>query len=275
MKGMKIQSWSILTGAILFLLSAGCFVIENQYTGLPPGPWRAILKLDPAPVIPNPRGEPLPEKVNLTFDEVTQGELPFNFEVIYENEQDFYMEIINGNQRIRVDEIRIGLDRQTAKDTITIAFPDSYIQGIFQENVLEGEWVVTNRENYSIPFVAYHGQDHRFTNLRKAAVLDISGRWEATFEIGSDNSYLAVAVFRQEGNHITGTFLTEKGDYQNLEGTVQRDKVYLSTFDGANAFLIEAKIREDSTLIGSFRSGIHYKALWEARRNPNAKLSSQ
>ena len=275
---MKIHSWFILTGAILLLLStAGCFVIDNQFTGLPPGPWRAVLKLDPVPVIPNPRGEPLPEKVNLTFDEVTQGELPFNFEVVYENEDRFHIEIVNGDQRIRVEDITIGLDRQTAKDTVTISFPnaDSYIKGIFEENVLEGEWVVANRENYAVPFVAYHGQAHRFTNLRKEPVQDISGKWEATFEIEEERPYAAVAIFEQTGNLVTGTFLTEKGDYRYLEGTIQSDKIYLSTFNGADAFLFEAKIREDNSMIGSFRSGKHYKTLWEARRNPNAGLQDQ
>lgn len=275
---MKIHSWSILTGTILLFFASGCFVIENQFTGLPPGPWRAILKLDPVPVIPNPRGEPLPEKVNLTFDEVAQGELPFNFELIYENDKTFYIEIINGAQRIRIDDITIGLDRQTAKDTVIIALPgpdSSYIRGIFEENVLEGEWVLTSRENYAIPFVAYHGQNHRFTNLRKDPVMDISGRWELFMEIENDAPSPAVGEFKQEGNHITAAFLTKEGNYRHLQGTVQHDKVYLSMFDGENAILVEAKIMEDGSLIGSFRSGKHYKTLWEGRPNPDAERNIQ
>lgn len=263
--------WSL---SALALLAGGCLVIENQFSGLPPGPWRAVLKLDPVPVTPNPRGEPLPEKVNLQFEEVTQGELPFNFEVVYDREDRFHLELINGEERIRIDDITIGLDRQTAKDTVVIDFPvfDSYIRAIFEQNVMEGEWIVRNRENYAIPFVAHHGQRHRFTTLRKEPVMDLSGRWEVTFEIDTDSPYPAVAEFEQEGNYLTGTFLTETGDYRYLEGTVQADKLYLSTFDGAHAYLFEAKISPDSQLIGSFRSGIHYQTLWEARPNPSARL---
>jgi len=266
--------WLVVSLLALSLGVVGCLVIDNQFSGLPPGPWRAVLELDPVPVTPNPRGEPLPEKVNLKFDEVTQGELPFNFEVVYDTEDRFHIELINGEERIRVDDITIGLDRQTAKDTIVIDFPvfDSYIRAIFEQNVMEGEWVVRNRENYVIPFVARHGQAHRFTTLRKEPLMDLSGRWEVRFGLDTDEPYPAVALFQQDGNHLTGTFLTETGDYRYLEGTVQADKLYLSTFDGSHAFLFEAKIGPDSSLVGSFRSGTHYQTIWEARPNPDAAL---
>ncbi len=262
-------------GFLAVMLCAGCLVIENRFEGLPPGVWRAELKLDPVLITPNPRGEPLPEKVNLTFEEVTEGVLPFNFEVVYDDAETFHIEIINGEERQRVDDIQFGLDRQTAKDTVIINFPvyDSYIKAIFEEKVMEGEWVVNYRENYSIPFVAYHGKDYRFTTLRKEPVMDISGRWEVQFEVETEKPFPAIGEFRQDGNHLTGTFLTETGDYRYLEGSVQENKVYLSTFDGSHAYLFEAKINPDSTMIGSFRSGKHYQTLWEARPAPNATLS--
>lgn len=271
----KLWLYVTVLGFIAFSFSQ-CIVIENPYTGLAPGTWRAILKLDPSPVAPNPKGEPLPEKVGLKFEEVTGGELPFTFEVIYTSENDFYIEIINGTERIKLDDITIGRDRATAKDTIVINFPvfGSYIRGIYENNVLEGEWVDTNRDNYSIPFVARHGQGHRFTTLKKTPWMDISGKWETYFEIDTEEPFKAVGEFQQEGNYLAGTFRTETGDYRFLQGTVQDDKVYLSCFDGAHAFLFEAKIEEDSTLIGSFRSGKHYQTLWEAKRNPAFELTN-
>ena len=260
---------------ILSFSISGCFVVPNQFTGLAPGPWRAVLKLELNPVTPNPKGEPLPEKLNMEFEEVASGELPFVFEVVYDSPEQFHLEIINGDERIRADHIAIGRNRATAKDTIFIDFPvyDSYIQAIYEENIMEGQWVVRNRENYSIPFVAKHGQDHRFTQLKKEPILDLSGKWETTFEIDTDAPYKAIGEFQQDGNHLKGTFLTETGDYRFLEGTVQENKLYLSVFDGAHAFLFEAKIRPDSTLIGSFRSGKHYKCIWEARRNDDFELT--
>lgn len=271
---MKIAQIFVFVSIVLGLNSC-FFSAENPYTGLPPGKWRAVLKLVNNPINPNPRGEPLPDKVNLKFEEVTDGELPFIFEVKYVTKDSFYIEIINGDERIVVDDIKIGRDKSQAKDTILINLPvfDSYIRGFFLENAIDGEWVVRSKENYRIPFIARHGRDYRFTNLRKAPAMDVSGRWDVTFEIGTEDEYKGVGEFKQEGNHLNGTFLTETGDYRYLEGTVQANKIYLSCFDGSHAFLFEGKINpKDSTMIGSFRSGNAYQTSWEAKFNPNAKL---
>ena len=76
----------------------------------------------------------------------------------------------------------------------------------------------------------------------------------------------------KDGNKLTGTFRTDTGDYRFLEGSVQANKMYLSVFDGSHAFLFEAKLMEDSALIGSFRSGNHYKTLWEAERDATFRI---
>ena len=262
---------------LLCLFLSGCIVVPDQYSGLPPGPWRAVLKLDSRPVMPNPDGKPLPDKVNLQFEEVTAGELPFTFEVIYDSEDEYHIEIINGSERIKLDQISLGRTPSRARDTVRIDFPvfDTYVIAFYEENVIEGQWISPNRgSDYTIPFVARHGRDHRFTTLRKEPMMDISGKWEVQFEVETENPYKAVGEFVQEGNYLTGTFLTETGDYRYLEGTVQADKVYLSTFDGSHAFLFEAKILPDSTMIGSFQSGTHYRTTWEAKRNPDATLIS-
>ncbi len=269
------NAWIAGVLALLLFSAVGCFTFPNKYTKLPPGPYRAVLKLTDKPVSPNPKGEPLPEKMNLQFEEVSRGELPFNMEVTYVTEDSFYIEIINGEERILLDDITFGRDKSMTKDTVVIEFPvfDSYINAIYEEKVIEGEWVLRNKENYRIPFVAYHGQEYRFTTLKKVPITDISGRWAVQFGIDTDEPYPAIGEFKQEDNHLTGTFLTETGDYRFLEGTLQADKLYLSTFDGAHAYLFEGKVQEDGTLIGSFRSGTHYKTLWEAQKNEKAVLT--
>lgn len=133
---------------------------------------------------------------------------------------------------------------------------------------------MNDKENYSIPFVAFHGKGYRFTELRKPPFMDITGIWEAKFEVTEPTPYSAVGEFQQQGNYLTGTFRTETGDYRFLEGTVQADKIYLSCFEGAHAFLFEGKVLPDSSLVGTFRSGKSYKTIWEAKRNPNFELSN-
>jgi thiol-disulfide isomerase/thioredoxin len=271
-----LRVFSALLGLSFVLQS--CLVPENPpYSALPPGPWRATLSLVDNTVTPNPKGKPLPEKLNLKFEEVLGGELPFIFEVKYVNKDSFYLEIINGEERIVVDNIKMARDKSQAKDTIYIDFPvfDSYITGYFLENMIAGEWVVRNKLNYRIPFVARHGKDYRFTTLRKTPVMDVSGRWDATFDLNFDETFRGVGEFVQKGNHLSGTFLTETGDYRYLEGTIQANKFYLSCFDGSHAFLFEGKVDpQTKKMIGSFRSGNHYQSIWEAKFNPRAKLPS-
>ena len=269
MKKITFLIYILLTS---FLFNS-CITIDTEFQGLPPGKWRAVLKLDNRPKVVNKKAQPLPELMGLKFDEVTDGELPFNFEVIHDTETEFHIEIINGEERIRVDDIILGLDRSTAKDTVVINFPlyETYIKAIFEGRIMEGVWVDPSRGNYQIPFVAFHGEDHRFSTLKKDPIMDISGKWEVSF-LEKDDPYPAIGEFKQDGNKVTGTFLTETGDYRYLDGEIQGDKVYLSVFDGAHAFLYEAKIM-DGKMIGSFRSGKHYKVIWEATKNENVTLT--
>ena len=268
-----------LAMAILFSTQS-CLVVDNPYTAMAPGTWRAVLQIDPSYISPNKKGEPLPEKLNLKFEEVTKGQLPFNFEVIYaeEGSDRFVIDLINGEERIRIpeDQIYFGRDLQTAKDTIRITFPlyESYISGLYEEDTFEGKYVVTTRENYEIPFIAKHGEGHRFTQLKKEPSMDISGSWAVQFGLDTDDPYPGIGEFKQDGNALTGTFRTETGDYRYLEGSIQANKIYLSVFDGSHAFLFEGKILPDSTIIGSFRSGKHYQTTWEAKRSADLSLTS-
>ena len=263
---------------VILFTGKSCVVVESQFSALPPGIWRAVLRIEPQSISPNPKGKPLPDKVNMTYEDVTPGELPFNFEVIYDTDTSFHIEIINGDERIVVpkEDISFGRTKERAQDTLRIEFPmfDSYITAAFGGNVIEGNWVVRNRENYSIPFIAKQGKPYRFTPLKKQPAADLTGRWEATFGLEEKDPYPAVAEFRQNGNNLTGTILTETGDYRYLEGTVQDNKFWLSVFDGSHAFLFEGKIQENGKLTGAFYSGKHYRTTWEAQRNEKATLAN-
>jgi len=136
---------------------------------------------------------------------------------------------------------------------------------------MKGKWHVNYKNNYEIPFIAEYGRDFRFSNLKKEPKINLTGKWEVMFSL-EDDPYPAIGEFVQKGNRLTGTFLTETGDYRFLEGTVQGQKIYLSCFDGSHAFLFEGKILEDESLIGTFRSGSHYKTTWSGKRNPNANV---
>jgi thiol-disulfide isomerase/thioredoxin len=269
----------LLSLAFLYILVLeGCFVMENKFIGLPPGSWRAVLYLNPETHSDSEKDIPPFTIPKYELEDVVQSELPFNFEVIYENDTTFYIEIINGEERIKVEssDINFGRNKARARDTIRINFPvyDSYFVGSFAGNTIEGSWIVLNRENYSIPFVATQGKNYRFTSTKKPPAYDLTGNWQVTFGIDKEKQEPAIGEFKQTGNRLTGTFLTEIGDYRYLEGTVLGDHAWLSCFDGAHAFLFEMKIQNDGKLLGAFYSGKHEKSLWEATRQENARLTN-
>lgn len=277
---MKNTITRYLLFGLILTLTLGFFkqcVIPNQFNVIAPGPWRAVLLLNGKKANPmRTKREFIKVDDELAYEEVTAGELPFTFNVVYTSADSFYLEVTNGDEVLIVDDISYGHDKVKGEDTIRIEFPiyNSYIKAVFEDKVIEGNWFDRNRKNYSVPFVAKQGQNHRFTNLRKAPIMDVSGKWEVQFGIDTDEPYGAIGEFKQEGNYLTGTFLTETGDYRYLAGTVQNNKMYLSTFDGSHAFLFEAKILDDKSLIGTFQSGKHYKTNWKATKNDNAKLGS-
>jgi thiol-disulfide isomerase/thioredoxin len=256
---------------LVFLLSfsffSSCVEPNQTFHSIPPGIWRGVLLLDRTPIMKYGDDRDIVKK----FD--VESELPFNFEVIYDNDSTFHIVIHNDTERIKVTDIKFGRDKSTAKDTVIINFPiyDTYIKAIYEDGVMEGDWIVNYKENYRIPFKAVHGISDRFENLGTKED-KLSGKWESTFEIDTKDEYKAIGDFVQKGDIVTGTFLTETGDYRFLEGKLIKNKFYLSTFDGAHAFLFLGKIMDDGTLSGTFRSGSQYTTNWEAKRNDTFKL---
>ncbi len=254
---------------VLAILLSGCLEFDHPYKVLAPGIWRGQLQLIPKVTIKERRDAALS-----TEPELSEGKLPFVFEVFNPTSDSIYIEIINGDERIPVKDIQYGRNPETARDTIRINFPiyDTYLTADIDGNKMDGFWTVKSRKNYKIPFSARYGKNYRFTTLKKKPVMDISGLWPALFDEGEDQ-YSAIGAFQQKGNHLSGTFMTETGDYRFLEGTVQDDKMYLSAFDGSHAFLFEGKINPaDSTITGGFRSGKHYQTSWTAKMNNHAGL---
>ncbi|MDZ4709886.1 MAG: TlpA disulfide reductase family protein [Saprospiraceae bacterium] len=261
---------------LVLVVFAGCIRPKNAYTSLAPGLWRGALHLSTIPTLS------LKDEIERYEQEGTkpvydpEDELPFFFQVTYpEGSNNPYVEIINGTERIRIDEVYWGRNRNTAEDTIFIDFVlfDSHIRGIIREGIIEGEWVVRNKPNYKIPFSAHFGKKDKFQVVPGTPVKDLTGQWDCTFDLNLAKTSKAIAEFRQEGSLLQGTFRTPTGDYRYLDGTITGNKFYLSTFDGSHAYLFFGKVEGDS-LLGSFKSGNHFLSLWSGYKNPVAELPS-
>ncbi|MDQ3017224.1 MAG: TlpA family protein disulfide reductase [Bacteroidota bacterium] len=245
---------------LLLFSGLSCLKFGEPFSGLPPGMWRGVLYLT--------------DDLD-GFDEKSKGELPFNFEVVYTTPDSFHLIIHNGAERIRLDDIKMGIDRRTSHDTLWVEFPiyDSYLRVKYEEDAIEGFWVARNRKDYQVKFKALHGQMHRFFQTPEAPAVNLTGRWECHFEIDTEKPSTSIGDFVQEGNKLTGTFMSPTGDDRFLEGQVSGNRMFLSVFDGSHAYLYEAKILPDGSLTGIYRSGSHYKTYWEAIRSDTIELN--
>ncbi|HUH33245.1 MAG TPA: TlpA disulfide reductase family protein [Daejeonella sp.] len=205
-----------------------------------------------------------------TLKTAVGAEIPFNFEVVDSADQKLIY-IINGAERFKVNEITL------TDDSVLIQMPlfDSEIHAAIKGKNLSGRWVKHLADsNVTMSFQASPDASWRFFNTQVDTKLDVNGRWSTTF-LGKDkkDTTLAIGEFKQNGTKLSGTFLTTTGDYRFLEGTVSNDKLYLSCFDGSNAYLFTGKIINDSTIVdGTFYSGLSSVESWSARKDDQAIL---
>ncbi len=248
---MKHHFLNTPTSLFLFLATAfalalsGCGSNENSKHMIQTGMWRVALQ--------------------------AQGqEIPFLMEA-QEKDGKTVLYLINGEERILLDDI------QPQGDSVKIKLHifDADLIAKVNERNMQGRFVKNDTQaRYSVPFTAEHGNQNRFKASPAPAAYDFGGKWEVVFTDKEGNSYDAIGVFEQNNNAVTGTFLTETGDYRYLDGQAEDKTLRLSTFDGNHAYLFTAKPSGDSTLQGEFYSGMSGYESWTAKRNANAKLAS-
>jgi peroxiredoxin len=200
-------------------------------------------------------------KVNDSLD------LPFNFEVTSSNT----LNIFNADEIISIADITY------KNDSVRINMPtfEGYIIAKLSNNTNLKGFFINESLNRVVPFSTKGHLNTRFDVDSEIPKNEISGNWETVFSPESEaDTYMAKGIFNQIGNKVTGTFRTTTGDYRYLEGVVDGNKLKLSTFDGAHAFLFTATVT-DSTMVGQFYSGNHWQEPFVAKRNVTFELPNE
>jgi len=198
------------------------------------------------------------------------AEIPFNFE-LSDSASVFYIDILNGDNRLRVDEI------EQRDDSVFIKLPffDSEFKGVIVDDKIEGIWIkhLADRD-VAMTFYALHNVNWRIKEKTEKPLYNIEGKWETTFvNLETKDSSLAIGIFKQKGSKITGTFITKTGDYRFLEGVLDGENLTLSAFDGGFALLFTAKVNKDSTLTdGKYYSGFSGLRSFTAKKNADVQL---
>jgi thiol-disulfide isomerase/thioredoxin len=178
-------------------------------------------------------------------------------------------------------EEEIQLEKPVFKnDSIYLKFPyfnSELVFKVISKNQLKGYWVNYNKSaDYKIPCTSFKSDEALFSQSRNVnTAFNAQGKWQVEFEPNTNSSYPAVGLFTQTEatNQITGTFLTETGDYRFLAGNCTTDSLFLSCFDGSHAFLFKAALVAEK-LSGTFNSGKHWKSEWIASKNEQFELTS-
>ncbi|MBX3164791.1 MAG: TlpA family protein disulfide reductase [Bacteroidetes bacterium] len=206
----------------------------------------------------------------LFINETTK--LPFNFDVKYEKKKPRII-IRNADEKIVVDEITI------KGDSVNFKMPvfDTEFRTKLIGDTLQGVWINHYRTSNNIMrFKAVFGESRRFLFSSAQSNPVFEGKWETIFSPNTNDSSKAIAVFhhQEQTDFVTGTFLTETGDYRYLEGMKHENKLYLSCFDGSHAYLFVVEYQNGELVNGKFYSGIHWQENWTAKRNDNFKLAN-
>ncbi|MDC0460510.1 TlpA family protein disulfide reductase [Crocinitomicaceae bacterium] len=192
--------------------------------------------------------------------------LPFFLEELSDDHSSSY-HIVNGPEKI-------DLTMKQKGDSLQLSFleMDSYLMiSLDSLNNFRGYW----QNNIKSQRIALHGISGRFPRFHSSSgskPLRIAEKYRVTFSL-TDDPWPAIGLFEQAGQNVSGTFLTETGDFRFLSGNVYGNEFYVSCFDGSHAFLFTAKINGEA-LIGRFYSGTSYQTDWEGIADKNARLRS-
>jgi thiol-disulfide isomerase/thioredoxin len=200
---------------------------------------------------------------------LTDQEIPFVFEVKGTNTDSTIVYLINGAERFPLKNITYSNDSVT----IPIDLYDAVLTGKMEGNTINGRFkkLTTAKPDEGIPFKATFGNAPRFAASTEAPTVSLSGTWDITF-INADQNEQTVGTFEQSGNLLTGSILTNGGDYRYLEGAVQGNKFQLSAFSGNSPYLAKGEFSSDSTFTGEFATAKHSTKI-EGKRNPKAALA--
>lgn len=192
--------------------------------------------------------------------------MPFRF---YYHSKNNLLEIHNSSEIVTLDFHKM------EGDTAIYSFPTyhTYVS-IYKKSCgkVAGAFIHKDRKTKGkINFQAtFSGQKKKFK--ASSTPHNVSGKWQVSFDAYQKGEYPAIGVFEQEKNgRLTGTFMTETGDYRFLEGRMDGDKFFLSGLGGAQVFYMEAQMI-NGNLFGTFYSGKHHKNKWIAMKNEQFEL---
>jgi thiol-disulfide isomerase/thioredoxin len=228
-------------GIISLIYMSGCTPAKVE---LENGIWRGVFKTDSA------------------------IEIPFNFEV-YDSAGTKQIAFLNAKERLNISEVSL------VDDSVIIRTPlyETEIRAQLNADGMSGTWTRNFPDRVQhMPFEAKPNVDWRFMENPRAAKENIADKWSVLFRNDNGDTTSAIGEFVQDGSKVSGTFLTDYGDYRFLQGEIDGDILSLSAYAGSSPSLFVATVSKEG-IIGDMYSGPNNHRNWEAKRDENAMLA--
>lgn len=223
----------------LLLLCLLCAGVKMQGQSLKAGQWQGLIEYE-------------------------HEDVPFEFSV--ENTKDgLVITIQNGDEQLQIENATI------SGDSITIPLKpfDAWLKAKISDHTLEGYWKKGYRTK-GLPFSASYGTP-RFERSSKKGVKKFIGKWQIEFTPPSSQPYPGVLMVAESNGLMTGTFLTEVGDFRYFKGVVRNDSLLMSSFDGAHAFLFKGLVYKEN-ITGSLTMDRTYSEALAGVKNDEASI---
>ena len=216
-------------------------------------------------------GELQPGSYRATLELPGKKSAPFGLDVAQE-ETGKVLYVINGDERIRLDEIAVAPGKLEAR------FPgyETILTAKVAGDELAGDVALVHAEGkvLRLPFSAKRGETWRFYAEALPNNADFAGRWDVTFTDGTGRRTAGVATFDQQFEDVTGTVQLPADDQRFLAGEAHDEELRLSRFDGGAVVLYEAKLDASGALVGEAWSDRGGSQRFVATRNPDASIDA-
>ena len=194
-------------------------------------------------------------------------EVPFNFDIRADKNGQLKAFFRNGDESFEGGPVR-----QTA-DSLFISLDqfDNALAFQIGEGPLTGVFYKQDRTGTPLPVRIEPGSTTRFADKGEAPAGNLSGTYDVTFTSADGKVEKVVGVFQQRGSKLAGTFLRVTGDSRYLEGIVEGNDFYLSSFYGSGPAYYKGHFTADGQITGE-NIGARGSVAFQGVKNDSAAL---
>ncbi len=202
-----------------------------------------------------------------TFELRPGVEVPFNFDVRADKSGRLKAFFHNGTESFEGGPVR-----QTT-DSLFISLDqfDNELAFKIADGPLTGTFSKQDRTGTPLQVKIEPNTTTRFEDKGTPPAGNLEGTYDVTFTAADGKAEKVVGLFHQQGNKLTGTFLRVTGDARFLEGIVDGNEFYLSSFYGSGPAYYKGQFTNDGQITGE-NIGVRGSQEFKGIKNDSAAL---